>query len=529
MKNDAKIFGIGLSKTGTTSLYAALDVLGYRAVTFRHLKELGLQDWRLGDFSRDYLAGIEAATDLPIATYFRELDARYPGSKFILTERPTEPWLKSVERQFSANPEPKDSFNRDIRLAHYGVVTYNESRFARLQKEHSDAVRSYFKDRPDDLLCMNVFEGDQWPQLCGFLGKDIPSAPYPTTKPETFKGAKPTDADVDRGISAFGRFAFVIPVVHPKGQHVTDYSIVERCLRATLTSLTAQSHHNTRVVVVCHQAPEWAADFQDSVNFLTIGDHPAFAANLNDVQIDKGMKYAIGALYAQNLLDAELIMPADGDDFMHSNTAKFLMAKNGPTPGRDGFIFSNGYNACLFPHPNDITLTAAYKVEKFDLTCGTCRVFLSSSLRSHLNSFDPEFCEMADRFLNGTVAEVPNKMLTRIAETTSLSQSQPDTLIRLLGRHVDQAPFFDLAPLKEPMPAKGCGHGNHDGPLDGDIHWHRVRQVANPNTFLTDFGLAKHSEIIAAPSLKANLRGQFAKLVTRPLHKRREKSAAKNR
>ena len=47
MAPNGKIFGIGLSKTGTTSLWAALDLLGYRAATFRHMRELGLEHERV--------------------------------------------------------------------------------------------------------------------------------------------------------------------------------------------------------------------------------------------------------------------------------------------------------------------------------------------------------------------------------------------------------------------------------------------------------------------------------------------------
>ena len=51
----SKIFGIGLPKTGTTSLYAALYYLGYRAGTYRHMARLGMGEWFQGDFTIDYL------------------------------------------------------------------------------------------------------------------------------------------------------------------------------------------------------------------------------------------------------------------------------------------------------------------------------------------------------------------------------------------------------------------------------------------------------------------------------------------
>ena len=117
MSQESKVFGIGLSKTGTTSLHAALEILGYRAGTFRHMRDLGLDHWFRGDFSPNYLKDLDAVTDLPVATWFRELDIRYPGSKFILTVRPRDSWLQSIKRQFENNPDPEPGYRRDVRLA----------------------------------------------------------------------------------------------------------------------------------------------------------------------------------------------------------------------------------------------------------------------------------------------------------------------------------------------------------------------------------------------------------------------------
>ena len=81
-----KVFGIGLPKTGTTSLYVALSMLGYRAATFKQMRTVGMQSWFAGDFSHDYLQDVDAVTDLPFSAWYREMDARYPGSRFILSD-----------------------------------------------------------------------------------------------------------------------------------------------------------------------------------------------------------------------------------------------------------------------------------------------------------------------------------------------------------------------------------------------------------------------------------------------------------
>ena len=56
-----KVFGIGLSKTGTTSLNEALGILGLKSKHYF--------------FNLDQIEELDAATDLPIARAFRELDS----------------------------------------------------------------------------------------------------------------------------------------------------------------------------------------------------------------------------------------------------------------------------------------------------------------------------------------------------------------------------------------------------------------------------------------------------------------------
>lgn len=530
MNQGGKVFGIGLSKTGTTSLYAALEILGYTPATFRDFNRLGAGDWLNGDFRHDLLSGRDAATDLPVGTYFRELDARYPGSKFILTERDMDSWLASIDKQFSGAPHEPGDFHRDVRLAQYGSGMFVKDRFRRVYEQHIAAVEEHFKDRPQDLLRMNVFDGDGWQKLCPFLDKPLPDTPYPSVDPRGLTEDK-HDARVNRKKSAsFGRFAFVIPLVNPGNEHVADYGVVERCLRATLQSLTAQVYRDIRVVVVCHRAPEWASEFRDKVRFLIIKDHPAFAPNRNDVQIDKGMKYFLGCAYAIEKLGAEMVMPMDGDDFMQREMVRHLMSGKAAFPGPDGYIFTAGLNALLRPRRKSFALEAAYRVDGFDITCGSCRVFLSPPLLRHLRSFDSALVDMTKEIADSPVTEIDPKILDRIDVSTQEVKTLPDSLIRMLGRHVRQAPFFELRQLNRPMPAKACGHGNHDGPRNGEIHWHRVISVQKNRHFLKNFGLSHNSEIVSRPSITAHLLGYYAKKFKRPkflkqLEKRQEKES----
>jgi 3'-phosphoadenosine 5'-phosphosulfate (PAPS) 3'-phosphatase len=173
-----KIFGIGLSKTGTTSLAHALGILGFK------IKDcLGVTHYSPGDLSSINSAALEsydALTDTPIPSFYKELDSRYPGSKFILTIRDIDAWLMSCKKQFNDKLAAKQTgAHNHLFLDLYGTIIFDEEKFRAGYLKFVDGVYEYFKERPQDLLVMNVAAGDGWEKLCPFLGKEIPDAPFP--------------------------------------------------------------------------------------------------------------------------------------------------------------------------------------------------------------------------------------------------------------------------------------------------------------------------------------------------------------
>src|SRR4030095_10183754 len=96
-----KILGVGLSRTGTSSLHSALQILGFKSL---HFDEIRLNDVLDGsslmpDFRR--YDDFDAVLDLPTAYFYDELTAAYPDCKCILTVRNIEDWWKSVSRFFN--------------------------------------------------------------------------------------------------------------------------------------------------------------------------------------------------------------------------------------------------------------------------------------------------------------------------------------------------------------------------------------------------------------------------------------------
>ncbi|MFI4941451.1 MAG: sulfotransferase family protein [Burkholderiales bacterium] len=175
-----KIFGVGLSRTGTTSLHVALLRLGYASV---HYPLDAAACWLAGNFSaHDPLAEFDACLDIPTSVYFRELDKAYPGSRFILTIRNEDHWAASIEKLHARLPPPSPHTQlRDmVRLVTYGTHYFHPERYRRIFNEHNDAVREYFRTRPESLLVMDVSAGEGWNKLCPFLGIPVPAGGFPS-------------------------------------------------------------------------------------------------------------------------------------------------------------------------------------------------------------------------------------------------------------------------------------------------------------------------------------------------------------
>ncbi len=170
-----KAFGIGLSKTGTTTLDGAFTLLGLRSVHYPSPERMVAQDLA-------FLDEVDAATDISITAYFAVLDERYPDSRFILTTRAIEPWLDSVERHFAARDQRKyggDSPAGIIRERCYSIRHFDRSVFIEAFHRHHGMVRDYFRDRPGDLLIMDICGGDGWDTLAPFLNLPAPAVDFP--------------------------------------------------------------------------------------------------------------------------------------------------------------------------------------------------------------------------------------------------------------------------------------------------------------------------------------------------------------
>ncbi|OOF93926.1 hypothetical protein ASPCADRAFT_209179 [Aspergillus carbonarius ITEM 5010] len=202
-----QVIGAGLSRTGTASFSAALNILldgpvyhGGTQMTMGQPIEIKswiatLRNWLAGQDHQRVLAlikdrtdGYAAITDAPGTQFVPELLEIYPDSKVICTVRDPVAWAKSME-QISGLATLW--FLRAVLLPLPGMRHFVEyisllqlqwDRVYNGQRAHDYIYHqhiAWLKEvvPSDRLVFFDVKEG--WEPLCKALGKDVPDIPFP--------------------------------------------------------------------------------------------------------------------------------------------------------------------------------------------------------------------------------------------------------------------------------------------------------------------------------------------------------------
>jgi hypothetical protein len=207
-----EVIGAGLGRTGTLSLHAALERLGFAPCdhmsnNFAHPERFARWleaarrkrarepiDWR------PLFAGYRATCDWPGSYFWRELTAAHPEAKVILTVRDPECWYASARVTIYAASQERTR-NRAARLL-YGLLAWVDPRAGRGFRTVQETVWNgtfdgRFADRDEALrifaahnreveatipaerlLIFDVKQG--WEPLCTFLDVPVPvGEPFP--------------------------------------------------------------------------------------------------------------------------------------------------------------------------------------------------------------------------------------------------------------------------------------------------------------------------------------------------------------
>jgi len=146
-RQNTKYFGVGYPKTGTNTLGYCFRLLGYRVIRIHDYFISWFQNgYDISSIINDeifcnYIECYDMFSDWPFHMIFKELDQKYPGSNFILTERKDqETWQRSLSNH------RKTRSKKTLRRWPKKIQPY--------RKNHKEEVKEYFKNRPDDLLVL---------------------------------------------------------------------------------------------------------------------------------------------------------------------------------------------------------------------------------------------------------------------------------------------------------------------------------------------------------------------------------------
>lgn len=201
MANFNKAFVIGRNKTGTTTMQTAFEQMGL-TVGDQRTAELLAADWLARDFHRiiAYCSRAQVFQDVPFSLNYTYIimDHAFPGSKFILTVRDTEDWYRSLLRFHFAEigyHADLESFTRadpdlickvkewsyirkgwiyDMMVNSFNLSCdselYDAKIFMSNFEEYNGEVKNYFRQRPSDLLVLDVSKAHDTAPVAEFLG-----------------------------------------------------------------------------------------------------------------------------------------------------------------------------------------------------------------------------------------------------------------------------------------------------------------------------------------------------------------------
>ena len=187
-----KLINAGLGRTGTTSLKAALETLGFAPVyhttdLFTSPKDMDVWEAAMEGETIDWRAffsGYKVA-DWPAGLFYRDIINAHPDAKVMLTVRDPEQWFESI----NGTLQQLNSFNLPIPLVRrvkrfletyainnfFGGKVEDKAYMMRFFQQHTEAVKALIPS--ERLLVYSVREG--WGPLCDFLGVDAPQQPFP--------------------------------------------------------------------------------------------------------------------------------------------------------------------------------------------------------------------------------------------------------------------------------------------------------------------------------------------------------------
>ena len=162
-----KIFIIGLPRTATTSVCKAFVELGFTTAHTAYIQKA--------------FDEAQVIADTPIFCDYQILDQHYPNSKFIHLARDMDAWVPSIrqllQRMLHNLQRTDGGFNPYLRRCYHDIFSpltvdniNNDDFLIRCYDHHLATIKAHFKDRPNDLISIDVSHATSYQALLDFIG-----------------------------------------------------------------------------------------------------------------------------------------------------------------------------------------------------------------------------------------------------------------------------------------------------------------------------------------------------------------------
>ncbi len=161
-----KIFIIGLPRTGTTSICAALLTLGFRVAHTAYTDKC--------------LQTAEVIADTPIFCDYQQLAKQYPQAKFIYLTRDLSLWLPSIrqllQRMHKNIVRNDGGFNPILKRCYQSTFSpftlkniASDDFLIYCYQQHQQKINTFFAKSPHPLLTIDISHADSYSHMLTFL------------------------------------------------------------------------------------------------------------------------------------------------------------------------------------------------------------------------------------------------------------------------------------------------------------------------------------------------------------------------
>lgn len=205
-----RVLVLGMSRTGTMSIFTALEKLNYHPYHMAKAVQAPKTNlnvwcealrakfhgqgkvWGREEFDK-VLGNYDAVADVPCICFAEELIAAYPEAKVLLNERDVDDWLRSMEatagvvlkwHSFAwlapwdhALLEPFWEHAKLVMPAQFHTFSDFSPDYPAREAFHQHYARVRKAAPEERLLSYRVAEG--WEPLCKFLGEEVPKEEFP--------------------------------------------------------------------------------------------------------------------------------------------------------------------------------------------------------------------------------------------------------------------------------------------------------------------------------------------------------------